>query len=390
MPTQPDPSYLALPIEVDADTVYTSAVDYLKQNWPGWEPAIGNLDAWILRAWASEAAELRELASQVPTTIFRYYGDTVVNIPPVNEAEATVNSTWTAKDNSGYTIDEGTQVGIPAAGDEVMPFLVVTSVTIPPGSTATAAGEVQLVAAEAGSPSSGLGSAGFVVQLIDPLDWVSTITLTAATTGGVDAEDDDVYLARLAQELTLMAPRPILPGDFAILAHRVAGVHRVAVIDNTARTVTLALIDVNGNEVSGAVQSDVQALLAAMREVNFVINIAHPAYTPIDVNFTATTIGGYDPPTVIDEAEANVADYLSPANWGRDPYAPNPALDTTWVNNTTVRYLEVANVVNNTQGIDYISLLQMRKGAAAFAAADVALTGTFPLPQAGVIVGTPA
>jgi uncharacterized phage protein gp47/JayE len=58
-----------------------------------------------------------------------------------------------------------------------------------------------------------------------------TVTLDAPTAGGVDAESDADYLDRLHELLTLLAPRPILPNDFAVLARTVAGVGRATAID---------------------------------------------------------------------------------------------------------------------------------------------------------------
>lgn len=392
-----DPTYITLPIEVDADTIAGDAIDYLKTNWEDWEPADGNLDAWLLNAFSLEAAQLRELASEVPSAIFRYYGDTLVNIPPVDAAPANGATTWTAKDNAGYTIPEGTQVGIRAAGDELIPFEVIQEVVIPPGSTATATGAVLIVATIPGADGTGLGSTGSAVELIDPLDWVTNITLTLATSGGVDAEEDDAYLVRLAQQLTLLTPAPILPSDFAILARTVAGVHRSTVLDgynpaddtfNNPRMVTVSVIDEAGNACAVGIKNAVQSLLDSSREVTFIVNMMDPTYTNIDVTFTFKTVTGYDPATTEADAEAAVSNYLSPANWGRDPFAPNPTLDTTWVNVPTVRYLEIAQVINNVVGVDYITTLTMRYGANPFATTDINLPGRIPLPRAGVINGT--
>lgn len=223
--------YITLPIEVDPAAIVSDFVAYLKLQWPDWEPADGNLDSWLAQAIANDAAELRELASQVPTTIFRYFGATIVNVPPLDSAPAFASTTWTVINNLGYTIRAGTQVGIPAAGDDLIPFEVIDDVVISPGNVVTAAGEVQLVALTPGADGTNLGGPGSTVQLLDPLDFVTGVTLTAATSGGADAEDDDVYLTRLMNELKLLTPRPILPVDFAILAKTIVGVARAVALD---------------------------------------------------------------------------------------------------------------------------------------------------------------
>ena len=46
------------------------------------------------------------------------------------------------------------------------------------------------------------------------------------------------------------------------------------------------------------------------------------------------------------------------------------------------------DVVNNIAGVDYVTVVQQRTGAAAFAANDINLTGAAPLTRPGAINGT--
>jgi hypothetical protein len=64
------------------------------------------------------------------------------------------------------------------------------------------------------------------------------VVTTTVSAGGVDAENDIAYRDRLAAELTLSSPRPILPDDFAILARNVTGVTRALAVNGSipART----------------------------------------------------------------------------------------------------------------------------------------------------------
>ena len=128
-------AYISFPIEATPDEILDAAYDYIKTRAPEWRENDGNLDTWILQSMALEAADLRELALDVPDTIFRYYGE-LVGIPPIDSTLATANSTWTVVDNLGYVIPLGTQVGIRNAGGDLVPFTTIADVTIPPGSTA--------------------------------------------------------------------------------------------------------------------------------------------------------------------------------------------------------------------------------------------------------------
>jgi hypothetical protein len=223
--------YIAVTIDTDPDILQQLAFDYLVSKIPGWQPADGNLDVWVIEANSFEAAEVRDIASQVPDTIFRYFGNSLLGVTPIDESSAASSTTWTSRDNVGHTIPSGTQVVIRDPTGEAVPFVTLNEVTIPPGATVTQTGEVVILSLRAGSFASGLGAPGGNVELLDVLDWVSGITMTQATTGGVDAELDDVYLDRLREAASLLSPRPILPDDFAKLSKSVAGVWRALAID---------------------------------------------------------------------------------------------------------------------------------------------------------------
>ena len=357
--------YLDVPIETDPDALAEDAFDYISDQVPGWEPNAGNLEVWLIEALARMSAEVRDLASMVPETIFRYFGGSLLGIEPIEAAGASADTTWTVIDT--------------------------------------------IVATEEGTESSGLGGAGAAMELIDPLDFVNTVVLTSATAGGVDAETDATYLNRLADNLRLLTPRPIVPDDFATLARNIPGVERALAIDgynpvggtyNNERMVAVALQDASGNAVSTAIKTQVDAMLQAQREVNFVVNVIDATYTTFDVTFTAIAYPGWDLPAVEVAAESAVATYLSPSNWGRttnrlfeaagmtgDP-GDTDTDDRSWVNETVMRYLELATVINNVEGINYVSALTFGISGQALGSVNVTLPGAAPLPRPGVINGS--
>lgn len=377
--------YIDPPITTEPDDLADDAFAYLEDAIPTWLAAPGNLETWLIEANAQLAGELMDVASAVPTTIFRYYGESVLGLPPYEAQSATALTTWTANDAAGYTIEAGTLVGIQAAGDELLPFEAQDDTVILPG--ATTAANVIVVAVDPGTEANGLTTNP---EVIDPLDWVASITLAAPTSGGVDDEDDADYLARLHDLLTLLAPRPILPNDFAVLARTVPGVGRSTAIDlynpgppvttNVPRCVTVVVAGDDGTPVP-TVRASVDALLQSLREVNFLVFVVDPTYTTINVTFTFTTYPGYDWPTVEAAAEQAVTDYLSPANFGRPPYGDDPGV---WISDTKIRYLEVAEVINRVEGVWYVASLTVNGGTA-----DVALAGPGPLPTPGAVAGTP-
>jgi uncharacterized phage protein gp47/JayE len=288
------------------------------------------------------------------------------------------------RDALGYTILAGTLVGIPAAGDTLLGFEVAVDTPIPPGAT-TATGVV-IVAQDAGTEANDLSGDA---QLIDALDWVTDVTLTAPTSGGIDGETDDAYLNRLRELLQLLAPRPILPNDFAVIAKQVAGVFRATAIDlynastNTSgvpRCVTVVVAGADGLPVSAQIKADVDALLQSQREVNFLVFVIDPTYLTVAVTFTIKPYPDYGATDVVARARQAVTDYLSPATFGNVPYGEAPQ----WLTDPYVRYLEVAEAINRVEGVWYIGTLTINGGTV-----DLALPVPGGLPKPGAINGTP-
>lgn len=382
------PEYVSDPIIVDPDELALEAFDYLRSNIAGWEPADGNLDVWLIESIAQIAAQVAETAADVPEAIFRTWGEKLVGVVAGEAAPATGTATFALIDTiGGYKIPAGTAIALRAAGGDLVVFSTFAEATVPVDAATI---DVAVVAQEPGVAANGLSG---LADLGDPLDFVQSVTLTAATSGGTDAEAQDVYDDRLADELRLLAPRPILAADFATLAKRVSGVARATAIDNyipagpgdvppaqtnAERAVTVVLADATGEPVGPGAFAEVEALLEASREVNFVVSVLDPTHVTIAVAFTATAWPGFDTEAVEANAVEALKAYLSPANWGQ----PNVGDQRAWVNEPVVRYLEVAQVLNSVEGLRYIGTLTINGTSA-----DVTMTGVAPLPRAGTITG---
>jgi hypothetical protein len=160
-------------------------------------------------------------------------------------------------------------------------------------------------------------------------------------------------------------------------------------VTNADRAVTIAAVDTEGEPVSSTIKNAVDAYLESLREVNFLIYMIDPLYTTIDVNFTAVAKEGWLPADVDAAATQVVTDYLSPDQWGLpDIISIGDVPIPGWELKTTVRYLELAAVLDGVAGLDYLTILEFRKGSDAFAKTDIVLSGPIPLPRSGIIAGT--
>jgi hypothetical protein len=379
-----------LPEDSSPSAIEEDIYSHIQARWPNWEPSEGQLETWLIRGFALRISEQYGVAIDVADEIFARFG-AMLGRPRHSAQAATVMSTWTMVDDAGYYVPQQTLLSIARSGNETSTFLTAADLTVPQGSTT---GQVALTAQEEGAAANGLTA---TPTLIDALavpggaGFVDSITLDSATAGGVDEEDMTAYLDRLAELLTLLTPRPILPADFEILARQEPGVYRAVAIDgldpgdnstNNERMVAVAVMDEAGDPLPGGSTAGtkgwVEDRLDEMRETNFVVHVIDADYTEIDVATTIVTLPEYEHSLVVAQVETALEEYLGPINWGRRG-------QREWVNSDTVRYLEVAEVINRVLGVDYISALTINEDGASPGTTDVALSGTVPVTKPGAI-----
>jgi hypothetical protein len=376
--------YIALPVTTDPDQLAADALGYLALQQPGWVAREGHLEVWLIRAFARMCAETASVAAQVPLAIFQYFGTQLLGLPPLVGATAGMASTWNLTDSNGHLIPAGTNVAYRVSSKQTVLFQTAADVTVVAGQSSTGVGQVPLVAVAAGSVANGLGPS--VLAPVDSLSFVSSVISTTTSAGGADAETQAQYLDRLAAELQLLAPRPIIPSDFAALARNQSGVARAAALDGynpadsstgNARMVAVAVVDPAGNALPTASKALVTAALQAQREINFVVNVVDPTYTAVRVTAQLVSAPGYNTDSVTAAATAALQAFLSPANWG------GPGL--TWTNTTVVRYLTVGGILDDIPGVRYVSSLTIGIGAGSLVAGDGTLPGPIPLPTVGAM-----
>lgn len=386
-------TYERFPIETDPDELATDSYELLSAKTGGvWQPADGNLDVWLLEATARMAAEVRDVAADVPDSIFRTFGETLVGIPPNDPTQAQAVLNLTMRDRAAYVIPAGTTFAVDDLTGQPHAFALQELVTITDDSAGSGTRVVQVVAValEAGSIASGIAPRPGNAYLLDALSYVTDVALAETTSGGVDGESDDAYMDRLASELQLLAPRPILPQDFAQFALTVPGVGYAAavnlynpgppVVTNAERCITVVLADPNGNPVSSAIKTEVDNLLQAAREVNFLVFEADPTYVAVAVTYNVAARAGYIGSSVVADCDAALSSYLDPGNYAQAQAGEVAGL---WTPIAAVRYLDVGLVLQGVEGVDHVVSLTLNG-----ASSDVALPAPASLPTPGTMTGT--
>jgi Baseplate J-like protein len=381
--------YIPYPITTDPDRLLEDAYAYLEFNVPGWTPASGNLDVWLLEAMARMVAEARDVAADVPDTIFMRLGGDLYQTPAQDATHARATATFTLDANpTGFLIPAGLNIAVLDSLGIQRGFQVELDDNVPAGDLTK---EVMIVALETGPYYNGLGPANPTV-LLDSWTGITDVVLSSTTSGGGDAETNVEYMSRLSQRLVLLSPAPILPQDFALLSLDHPSVGRAVAVDgynptgpltNQARTVTVVVADAAGQALSAPAKAEVDALLQSYREVTFLVFVADPTYTDIDVTASVVPVSGYDPAAMAIEVADALRLYLSPANWGSPHTGGQYGDPFPWSNETKVRYLELTTVVNNVPSVDYIVSMTINGGTA-----DITMTGIAPLPNPGIMTIT--
>ena len=387
--------YIAPDVETDQDAISEQVFTALSLRASGWQAHDGNLEVWLTEAWAAVAAEVRALCRDVPASIFETYGGQVLGIPPKIALAASGTATFTAQDALGYTLDPGTQFALARSGNDLVAFATLQEAEIAPGDTTV---DVPVAAVLPGADANGLSGGG---QMLDPVTWVASVTVDTATSQGQDAELPQDYLDRLTNLLRMVALRPILPQDFAILALQHDSVGRAVAMNlydpgtgtwTNARTVTLVLTDPSGQPCTTAVKNEVAAALDALREVNWVIHIIDATYVPVAVDFAVTAYAGQNAQTVHDACVSNLQTALAPVNYRLGEQSPamaggeviNPPTAGQPTRRQVLHVNDFVSLLDRTLGVDFVAAGQVKLNGAA---TDLQLTAPYALPTPGTITG---
>lgn len=369
-------AYREFPLDTDTDEIVDQALARIGELIPGWEPREGHLEVIVLEEMARMVLENADTARRVADDVFADFGRELVGIAQLAGAAATGEATFTALDDSGYTVQAGWRLLVAVTGDDDVEFMVSADTEIPSGNVSV---DAPIEAVTDGEHANGF-TADDPVTLEETVDWVDDVTLAGETSGGIDSESDDAYRDRLADRLQLLSRTPIVPRDFATMTLEIAGVARTVGIDgynpddgtlDNERMVAVACVDSDGLPVDQATKDEVADLLERRREVTFVAHVIDPTYTAVEVSFSIAVDDDADADEVLEAARQAVRDHLDPASWaGGDEDPPDWRPDQT-----VVRYLRLAHVIHQVAGVRYVDELTLNGGTS-----DLVLVGPAPLP----------
>lgn len=144
------------------------------------------------------------------------------------------------------------------------------------------------------------------------------------------------------------------------------------------RNVTVGVTLADGTATNSDTKTALAAFLQAFREVNFVVNVIDPTYTPVYVTSSVHLYPGFDPTAVGLAVQAAVMSFLSPQNSGLPPFGDVAA----WLSSSTVFYNQLVGVIQNVSGVQYIldGTLKLGTSATPTGVVDLVLPGPLSLP----------
>lgn len=353
----------------DEDQIAQNILEAMGDAMPGWEPVDGAPEVALATEIGAEAAQSRALFTQFAEWAISGFGATVFGVAPVLAAPAQIAVDFTVT-GAGAQIPAGfTVIGVNEDGAEVA-FATTTLLT---AASTTVTGT--LTAALDGTIGNDVPAGPLTVATASAV--VTAATATAPSAGGLDDEPIADYLVRLSDQLATLSFGGILPRDLALLARSVPGVTRAVGVDlydalsgqtNAARTVTVFVVDEDGNPVSADIKADVLDVLEASREPNLVIYVEDPTYTTVAIEYSVLATPGSDPAAVKSAIDSALASYLT--RWGSTTDDPD-----AWVIASTMRVFDVARVIGSVSGVLQILTVTLNG-----VADDLELAGVAPLP----------
>lgn len=373
--------------EVDASSLKQEAIELLQAKFPGWEPSSGDLLTWLLEGNARIDADVFEQMSALEQAAFKRYGEAIAGVPPIQAASATAESTWTMVDEDGHEIPAGTLVDIPGPNGEVFGFETVGDTVVAPSSNKAT---ILLEAVEPGTVGNGLSEEPVLRTSLSFVEVPGGIELEGVTSGGVDEEEEAVYLNRLVETLRLLSISLILPEDFEVDARSYAGIARAKCVrgydaETDEEEVPLCQTVFPIGDDGLAVSTPIKEALLAGQEAKLIEGVNHfvadPDYTTVDIKASVVVEAGFDPTTIAEAVKARLSEYLDPSKWG----LPANGQGSGWINRTSVYYNEVISTIDRVGGVDRVVNVELAKHGNALGTADITLTGIAPLAKPGTI-----
>jgi hypothetical protein len=362
--TSPDWSeYVDLtPYDLSAVDIFNEAITEARTKLPEWVPYAGSIEVVLLEAIATEAANMVAAANRVPgattETLLKLFG-----VERSDGTKATTTITVVAINTAGYTISSGTNFAyFPPDDRDPVVYTTTADLVIPNGS---ASGTVDAEAAEVGTASNE-PSSGAAVQVLETIPYVKSSTLASKPSGGLEAESDTEFFQRAINTLqsysaaasTSSQIESVILTDHNPPAWRAKAFNLERESDrDTSASGWVAeshpgyvLVAVAKQNADSSDSSDIplsaSELQAIADDINdrsnasLVVDVVNAEVVDVAITITVYKKEGFQSATVASSIESTLDGWLDPNSWD-------------W--NQVVRINDVIALVDQVDGVDYVS-----------------------------------
>lgn len=373
MPSPDVAGYTGLTLlDVTAQQMIDTAIARLAESWPDWQPREGNTEVVLLERLAEVAENIIYAINRLPDGMT----EVLLRLAQMERSmgtPATGTVEFAVADTAGHSIPAGTTVRALVDGQDPVDFTTDSVVGIPVGETT---GTVTVTATVNGTAGNG-HPPGRVLELVDAVPFVETVTVTALTGGGTGPEDAEAFLSRGVTRLARLTSTVVRPADVERFVAEQVVARRVKCLDlydpaaagspgAHPGNVTVAVATTGGGALSASAKASLLASLQDAMHAGLKVHVVDATVTPVNVAVTVLRLPGTSAAAVQAAVTAQLQEYLSPDTWD-------------W--SKTVRVNELIAQADRAAGVDVVL-------AVTSPAADLTLPGVAPLAAAGTITVT--
>jgi hypothetical protein len=361
--------YLDLTIyDASPQDLVDNALEYLQTLLPEWQPRENNMEIMLLEAQAVMVSEIIATINRLPgglmailLQLFDIHYD--LGAPPL------VLLRFDMVIPGEHHIPQGTSARLHIA-DGIEPVIFATDVelTIPAGEVT---GVVQATGNRFTTDANNV-PAEVTLELLDSIIYVSSVRTESEVGDGRDPEDDIAYFTRGKLRMNRLTDALSLPRHYEAFTLENPIFTQAQAVDNWDNSVATpgtvpgwitVVVYGAGRLASTAEKSALQQELQARSLVNLGVLVIDPILVEQNVDVSLVGLPEFTVERLTSDVDAAIRSYLDPSNW---PWSQ------------TLRRLELATVISNVVGVDYIITLTEPVG-------DVALTSPAMLITPGDI-----
>lgn len=311
--------------DLDADRVYSDAVEYAQTSFPEFTPRVGTIENALLEATSFQTMFMVDAVNRLPNGLMEGLLK-LMGFERISATASLATVEFEVTVNTGVTISAGTVVSYDVIVDGILEqylYETINDLVIASGNT------TGTTSVEAVDPSQYPDiPVGTSLTLVSTSPFIFDITLTALGTRGLDAESDQEYFSRGSTFLASLNNSLVTSSQMSnYIAVNYPTVARFKVYDLTDSTdmdfsepavagkVTVAMCDSVGDPISNPQKTIIENDLISRTVAGLQVDVIDMNVFAVDVAVSVVVQSNYSTATVSLAVSDVIESYLSVAGW---------------------------------------------------------------------------